>query len=351
MSMTEPGFDTSVTSDRREAIRMAIHGNAALSAPYLIMNGLSAVVATYGLLQNSAAVVIGAMIIALLLGPITGMALALVEGDNRNLFRCILAEIAGVALVLGVGFIIGFVHRDLPIGSEILGRTAPTVLDLAIAIAAGAAGAYAALTPRISSSLVGVAIATAVVPPLCACAICLSRGLFKAGGGAFLLFITNIVAIQCATSIVLALNGYASNSMLKGKKFVQQFGPSVVLLGSLAIFLAYSLQRAVARESLRSAAERYLRGEIEHNGAAHLADMRMSPNIEGSGTRITAVVRAPWIIVPQSCGRLETGLRRAIGREDIKLHVRTILTRECNSRQFLWEETSSAAAAPAGATP
>jgi uncharacterized hydrophobic protein (TIGR00271 family) len=173
----------------RERIREAIRGNTVLSTSYLIMNALAAIVASYGLLQDSAAVVIGAMIIAILLGPISGMALALVEGDNRLLSRALAAEAAGAALVFAIAYTLGRVHHDLPLGKEIWSRTSTGILDLAIALAAGAAGAYATLSPRISASPVGVAIATALVPPRCTSAICLSHGLYRAGAGAFMQFL------------------------------------------------------------------------------------------------------------------------------------------------------------------
>lgn len=325
---------------RLAAVRADIVANSALSPAFLLMNALAAVVATYGLLQNSTAVVIGAMIIAMLLGPITGIALALVEGDNRLLWRALAAEMAGAALVLAVGFLLGKLNESVPLGTEITGRTSPNIMDLLIALAAGGAGAYAALSPRISAGLVGVAIATALVPPLCTCAICLARGMYGAAGGAALLFLTNLVAIQSATSLTLWLAGFRSRTDLRGKELVRRFGPSVTLLAALAVFLTYSLQQALARDQLRSKARDYLRGEIGRSGAADLADLRIGPRVPGGTTEIVAVVRAPWIVVPQSCARLEAGLRKAVNRANLRLRVRTILTRECDSKGFLWETES-----------
>ena len=117
-------------AQEQETVRRKIHEGAALSIPYLVMNALAAVVASYGLLENSTAVVIGAMIIALLLGPITGIALALVDGDQSLLRKALLAEVSGVLLVLVIGFLIGKLHEGVSPGSEIMGRTAPNILDL-----------------------------------------------------------------------------------------------------------------------------------------------------------------------------------------------------------------------------
>ncbi len=88
-----------------------------------------------------------------------------------------------MVLVLCMALLIGVIHRDAPLTREILARTRPTLLDLIIALAGGAAGAYASASPRLSAGLVGVAIATALVPPLSACGICLGRGEANLGCG------------------------------------------------------------------------------------------------------------------------------------------------------------------------
>jgi len=326
----------------RELVRASIREGAALSRTYLIMNCLAAVVATYGLLQDSAAVVIGAMIIAMLLGPIAGIALALVEGDSPLLVRSLVAEVAGVAVVLATSYSIARMHGGLPLGKEVLARTAPNILDLAVALAAGAAGALGTISPRAYAGLVGVAIATALVPPLCSSAICLSRGMTGAAAGGGLLFLTNLVAIQCATSAVLVLHGYAVRTRLRGLAFARRFGPSVVLLGVIAVFLGYGFQRGLEQQAFRANAERALRAEVERSGAARLAEVRIGPGNVAGWSRVTAVVRAPWIIVPGSCARMQSAVRQATGRDQVELRVRTVLTRECDASRFLWEDAPGA---------
>jgi len=194
--------------NQMKEIRQQIRQNASLSASYLLMNALATIVACYGLLADSTAVVIGAMVIAMLLGPIIGIALGLVDGDNQLLQQAFIAEIAGAVTVMTIAFAIGKLHPDIPAGREILARTAPNILDLIIALAGGAAGAYAIASPRISAGLVGVAIATALVPPLSTGSILLARGEMSLAFGAFLLFLANFVAIQVASSVVLWLLGY-----------------------------------------------------------------------------------------------------------------------------------------------
>ncbi len=325
-------------AQEQEAVRQRIHEGASLSVPYLVMNALAAVVASYGLLENSTAVVIGAMIIALLLGPITGLALALVDGDQSLLRKALVAEVCGVLLVLLIGFLIGKVHGAMSLGSEIMGRTAPNILDLVIALAGGAAGAYATTSPRLSAGLVGVAIATALVPPLCSCGICVAHGLYREGGGAFLLFLTNFVAIQAVTSLVFWINGFHRLSHLDRKSLLRRFSPSAVLLVGLAVFLGRSFQQTLAQETLRSQAEKIVGKAIDNNGAANLTDLRVSGY--GKNLTLTAVVRAPWVIQPASCARLQEQIRQATGRRDVNLHVRTVITRECDAQKFLWETSA-----------
>ena len=124
-------------ADKRDSIR----SGARFDVPYVTMNVLATVVASYGLFANSPAVVIGAMIIAMLLGPIEGVAFALVDGDPKLLRDAFLAEFGGVAIVLVTAFVLGLIHRDIPISSEILSRTSPNFLALMIALGGGAAGA------------------------------------------------------------------------------------------------------------------------------------------------------------------------------------------------------------------
>ena len=317
-------------------VRERIAENAGLSSPYLLMNALAAIVASYGLLQNSVAVIIGAMIIATLLGPITGMALALVDADQPLLRKSLLAEAGGVLLVLALSFAIGKIHMEMTLGSEILARTAPNIMDLIIALAGGAAGAYATISPRFSAGLVGVAIATALVPPLCCCGICLAHGLYPQGGGALLLFFTNLVAIQFVSSLVFWLTGFHRLAHLDKRSVLRHFAPSALLLSALAVFLVHSFQVAVAREHLRLVAEQLLRQEIGKSGAASLVELRIDTSREVP--TLIGIVRAPWTIQASSCARLQEEVRRATGQK-VLLYIWTVQTKEVDANGVLWEKS------------
>jgi len=251
--------------EQKETIRTGIRNGAELSLPYLSMNVFAATIASYGLFVNSPAVIIGAMLIAMLLGPISGISLALVESDIKLLARGFLTLLAGAAVVFITAYILGIIHDDVPITKEIMGRTAPNLADLVIALAGGAAGAYAAVSPRLSVAVVGVAIATALVPPLCAANILFARGEFTLGGGALLLTFTNIVAIQFSSSVVFWLSGFRKISRTSGLSFlgfIQGNFVSIAILCVLAIVLTDKVQEILARKGFELKTESILRSKI-----------------------------------------------------------------------------------------
>ncbi len=190
------------------AIRSSVRAAAALTGHTVVLNALAAVIATYGLFANSAAVVIGAMVVAALLGPILGIGLSIAEGAPWHLARSLRALAAGTCTVFITALVVGRLHTNFAITSEILQRTSPNLSDLVIALAGGAAGTLVTTSPRISAAVVGVAIATALVPPLAAGGILLARGEFELASGAVLLACTNMLAITLSSSVVFWLSGY-----------------------------------------------------------------------------------------------------------------------------------------------
>ena len=126
-----------INTDARDQIRSGIRDGSKLTRAYVMMNMLAGIIACYGLFANSTAVVIGAMIVAMLLGPIAAAALALVEGEHRDFLASLGTLLVGVLCVVGSAVILGLIHRDIPITDEILARTAPNFTDLMIALAGG----------------------------------------------------------------------------------------------------------------------------------------------------------------------------------------------------------------------
>lgn len=266
-------------TDRLREVRKSIYDNASLSSSYLLMNALATVVACYGLLADSTAVVIGAMVIAMLLGPITGIALGLVDGDNRLFRDAFIAEITGVVTVISIAFLIGKIHQNIPIGHEIMARTAPNIFDLIIALAGGAAGAYATASPRISAGLVGVAIATALVPPLSTFSILLARGETQLALGALLLFFANFVAIQFATSVVLWLLGYHSITTMTRQSplnILARNAFSGILLLGLATILGLNFTQSISKQLLEIRVHKIVSANLESFPDAQLVEVNIT---------------------------------------------------------------------------
>ncbi|MEA5391285.1 DUF389 domain-containing protein [Cyanobium gracile UHCC 0139] len=282
------------TTQQQEAVRDRIREDAAFSTTHLLMNALAAAIATYGLFANSPAVVIGAMIVAMLLGPIVGVSLALVDSDPAILVDSVLSLLSGVAVVLATAFLIGVVHRDMPITSEILVRTAPNYLDLMIALAGGVAGAYATVSFQLSLALVGVAIATALVPPLSAAGILLARGDVSLALGALGLAMVNFVAIQFSASVVLWLTGFrrlTRTAELPLRLFLRQNLPSIIILVALAISLSVSSQAAIANQLFQTKVRYSLEQDINASSGSQLVAVRFERN--PGQTIVRAVVRGP----------------------------------------------------------
>ncbi len=287
-------YTTDPNSKWHETVRGHIREEASLSKAHLLMNALAATIASYGLFANSPAVIIGAMIVAMLLGPIVGVSLALVDSDPKILLKSLLSLLAGAVAVLATAFIIGIVHRDIPITSEIMVRTVPNFLDLMIALAGGAAGAYATVSYGLSLALVGVAIATALVPPLASASILLARGEIALALGALELAVVNLVAIQFSASVVLWLTGFRRVTSTSGEpmtKFLRQNLLSIVILVTLAVSLSVSSSRAIAKQLFETKTRFNLEQEINSSLGSHVTGIRFE-KVPGR-TIVRAVVRGP----------------------------------------------------------
>ena len=185
----------------------------------------SAVIATLGLISNSTAVVIGAMIVAPLMDPILSLAFALAISNNTLAKRSLLTIFLGVLTVVGTAAFLSMLLDVSEVNREMISRTAPNLIDLGIAIAAAIAGSFSMTRAGLSNSIAGVAIAVALVPPLCVCGIGLSLGqevvaVFGRGTvagitnqiseGSFLLFLANLIGITVASLFIFLIQRYGS---------------------------------------------------------------------------------------------------------------------------------------------
>ena len=169
---------------------------------FIMMISLSTAIASLGLIQNSTAVVIGAMVVAPLMTPLIGSGLALVQG-NTSLFRdSIKAMGFGIGAALLISMFFGLIAPIEELTPELLARGAPTIIDLAVAFLSGVAAAYAVARPSLLGALAGVAIAAALVPPLATVGIAFAEGAWEISQGAAILFLTNLVAIILGAAFI-----------------------------------------------------------------------------------------------------------------------------------------------------
>ncbi len=188
-------------------VREGLVENAQPGRDYFVLIVLSSIIATLGLLLNSPAVVIGAMLVAPLMSPILGFSLGIVLGELRLLRTSLESVFKGVMATVIVSMLVGLISPLKEMTPEIIARTQPTLLDLFIALASGMAGAYALSRKDVSAALPGVAIAAALAPPLSVVGLGIAHGNLQAAIGALLLFVTNIITISLAGVIIFTLLG------------------------------------------------------------------------------------------------------------------------------------------------
>ena len=191
--------------EREERIALVdeVEGKARWTFDFALLMALATLIAALGLLANSVAVVIGAMLVAPLMTPLIGGGLAMVQGNWPLWLRSSRAVLLGFFLALVIGLTVGLVARLLGFGltSELASRGEPTLLDLGVAFASGIAASYCLARPHLTGALAGVAIAAALVPPIATVGLCLALGETVTAQGAALLFGTNVVAIVLGAAV------------------------------------------------------------------------------------------------------------------------------------------------------
>ena len=205
----------------------------------------ASIIATGGLLSDSVASIIGAMIIAPLMTPIMGIVAALVIGSMPRLVRCLILVVAGIALAIAIGWLMAKVMPggwQPTMSEQVMSRTSPKLLDLVIALASGGAGAYALSRCDVADALPGVAIAISLVPPLNTAGILLASGESHLARGAALLFVTNFAAILLAGTLTFLATGLATGVGRSGKDLRPALIAVVVVVVVIAIPLKINSQ-------------------------------------------------------------------------------------------------------------
>lgn len=224
---------------------MMMRESAKATPAYLTLMVLSTLLAAFGLFANSIPVVIGAMILAPLMGPIISMSLGTLRQDENLMIDSGRSIAIGTGLALLCAMLIAWFIPLNHINSEIAARISPTLLDLGVAVVSGIAGAYAHARAEVAKSLAGVAIAVALVPPLAVAGIGLGWLDFTVFFGAFLLYLTNLVGIILAALITFMILGYSPFHRAKRGLML-----TLVMVAILAIPLAFGFERMVAENNV-----------------------------------------------------------------------------------------------------
>lgn len=257
---------------RRELLFDGEAAGAKLSRFWILLL-LAAVIASAGIISDSTATVIGAMIVAPLMTPILGTVVSIVTADLRNLARSLLLVAAGSAAVVAVGWAAGFltpIDVTAAVNSQVAGRVHPRLADLVGALATGAVGAFALVRSDVSDTLPGVAIAISLVPPLAVVGLTLQSGAPAEAAGATLLFLTNVGAILLSGLLVMALFHVRRTAGTIGsgrRRLGDRAAPAVVVASVAALVLPLSVS------SQRISTEAIQRSEVT-DVASSWADAR-----------------------------------------------------------------------------
>lgn len=240
--------------ERTEVLRhVFLNSNPNWHSAFIIMILLSGGIATLGLSQNSAATVIGSMIVAPLGGVIVALGGAIAVVWPREIAKMLATIVAGAAAVVLVAYLMGILLPTSTPNEQILQRTSPDLRDLGVALLAGAAGAYAQTRKDLSTALVGVAIAVALVPPLATVGLMLEERRWVLAAGALTLFTTNLVGIAFAATFVLLVTRYAPLPRLRRASAGLVIGLATMAIAAVLIAIPLTAAYQKVTEAARTA--------------------------------------------------------------------------------------------------
>ena len=259
--------------DRLDELHSSYDGEARLNEPFIVLTVGASLIATLGLLADNAAVVIGAMVVAPWILPLRVAVFALLSGSRRILCRSVVTLGAGAGITLLLSLLLGWIARSsglllidaLP--DQVLARSEPTLLDLGIALAAGAIATYAKVNAKAVSSMAGTAIAVALVPPVCVMGLMLAAHDLAAARGAGLLYAANLLGILIGGLIVLAIREPYFREKLRHSRRSRL--PVLISVGLLLLVgyklhgrldqLLYKIKREASKQTIEQDIRSYLK--------------------------------------------------------------------------------------------
>ena len=292
---------------------------------FFVLLFLATLIATYGLLSASTATVIGAMIVAPLMGPIMGTTGAVILGQASRAFRALALVVAGVLCVIIFSYLLAWIvptptisFQDNP---ELASRINPGLFALLTALGAGAAGAFIVSRQELADSMGGVAIAISLVPPLCVVGIALREAEWNAAGGALLLFTTNFLAILFAGGLTLALVGMTKYATQANQTKARRRGFALVIVATLLITVPLALtgyqnvRQAIADDNAQNEVRLWLAGTHYRLVDVRVQGDQVEATVEGTGdlqpvhtlaNRMATVLQTPVLVrlrvIPEMSG-------------------------------------------------
>ncbi len=305
-----------LTTQEQAEVYKSIRKGSRSNADFVVMITLASAIAAFGLLLDSPAVIIGAMLIAPLMTAILGMGLSIVLGDPKFFWRALNTTMQGAALAVLTGFGVGLLMPGASPTHEMLSRSYPTLLDLAVALAAGAAAAYAASRRDVSAALAGVAIAAALDPPLATVGLGAALRDWKVGGGAALLFITNMVAIVAAGGLMFIWLGFrpAPGDLSRTAVLRRGLWTVTLLLLLVSIPLTMLTRRSLTQSRLNRRLETILTQEVSALHGAELVRWEMSGTDDTGTLYLDLTVRTAGKISYTEARALQEAVARDLGR-------------------------------------
>ncbi len=313
--------------EQRREIISEITESSSPGFDFFLLVVLSSSIATLGLITDSAAVIIGAMLVAPLMSPIIGIGLSSIIGRNQLLRDSLSALVRGALLAVFLSFLFTLGNNFLPfvsfqeIPGEVIARTHPSPIDLMIALAGGLAAAYSLTQPQLSAALPGVAIATALMPPLCTVGFGLALQRWDIAGGAALLFITNMVTIAFAAALVFFLLGFNPYPVDRNRKLPPSLQLSLILILILLVPLTYISVQFVQQATENRLISDVVNQEISKLGNAELVDLTTTH--ETDGIRMDLAVRTNRSIRYEEVVALQEAIVEALN-QPVSLSVNQI---------------------------
>lgn len=298
--------------EQDDIIEMA-RRNATFTIDYVMLILVSAALATLGLLLNSAAVIIGAMLVAPLMSPLVAMSVTLTVGRVWIAQRAFVTLIVGFVMSLLMAGVLGLLLPTTLPTSEMLARGAPTLLDAAVAFASGVVGAYATARKDIPAALAGVAIAAALMPPVCTIGLGLAFGESSLAFGAALLFLTNIISIIGAGILVFAWLGMRLRRYDTVRLWRQIVAIALLIL--FAIPVGVELFSLTRQTSTHNIVRRELGDQLSPN--AELVSVEF---VQADPLRVIATVRAEGDIPQTRINALQEEIASQLG-EPVQLEL------------------------------